>query len=216
MFFSTTTLLASLAAVSNAYVAQSQVPLGASSKLTINSTIMMNSGHAIPRLGFGVWQTYVLATMPYDGVQEANQAHSPYDQAEEVVKIAVKDGYRHVDSAIAYRNEKPSAAGLVASKVPRDELFFTSKIPPTRFGYEEAKAAIAETLEKIGDLGSHSYLRVTYTIITDMHASHRLHRPLPNPPPRLLFQSPSRHLESHGRSRRGRPNQKHRRQQLRG
>jgi hypothetical protein len=57
MLFSTTTLLAGLAAVSNAYVAQSQAPMGATSKLNINSTLKMNSGHEIPLLGFGVWQT---------------------------------------------------------------------------------------------------------------------------------------------------------------
>jgi hypothetical protein len=57
LFSTTTTVLAGLAAVSNAYVVQSQAPMGATSKLTINSTVKMNSGHEIPLLGFGVWQT---------------------------------------------------------------------------------------------------------------------------------------------------------------
>jgi len=133
MLFTTSQVLAGLAALTAAHVAQKPLTETVSSKLTINSTVKMNSGHYIPLLGFGVWQT-------------------PYDQAEKVVETAVKVGYRHVDSAIAYRNEKPSAAGLLDSKVPRSELFFTSKIPPSRFGYESAKEAVAETLEKIGDL----------------------------------------------------------------
>lgn len=65
----------------------------------------------------------------------------------------LKPCLHQIDSAIAYRNEAPSAKGLLDTKLPRDELFFTSKIPPTYFGYESAKVAIAETLAKIGDLG---------------------------------------------------------------
>lgn len=65
----------------------------------------------------------------------------------------LKSRSQQIDSAIAYRNEAPSAKGLLDTKLPRDELFFTSKIPPTYFGYESAKVAIAETLAKIGDLG---------------------------------------------------------------
>ena len=62
MMFTATQLLAVLAAVTQAHVAQSPLgsDLSSSSKLTINSTLKMNSGHSIPILGFGVWQTYVI------------------------------------------------------------------------------------------------------------------------------------------------------------
>jgi diketogulonate reductase-like aldo/keto reductase len=69
--------------------------------------------------------------------------------AEDVTDHAVKSGYRHVDSAVAYRNEEPTAKGMLRSGVPREQLFFTSKVGPGR-GYEDAKKGIDETLKKTG------------------------------------------------------------------
>lgn len=100
-------------------------------KLTLNSRYRMNSGHEIPVLGYGVYQT-------------------PADTAQDVVGHAIKHGYRHIDSAVAYRNEAPSAQGLKESGVPRDELFFTTKIPPKDLRYETAKQHIENTLEITG------------------------------------------------------------------
>jgi diketogulonate reductase-like aldo/keto reductase len=91
----------------------------------------MNSGHEIPLLGFGVYQT-------------------PMDVAEEVTSHAVKSGYRHADSAAAYRNEAPTASGLLSTKLPRSELFFTSKVPPKAINYEAAKAVVDESLKLTG------------------------------------------------------------------
>jgi diketogulonate reductase-like aldo/keto reductase len=69
--------------------------------------------------------------------------------AEDVTDHAIKSGYRHVDSAVAYRNEEPTAKGMLRSGIPRDQLFFTSKVGPGR-GYDEAKKGIDETLKKTG------------------------------------------------------------------
>jgi diketogulonate reductase-like aldo/keto reductase len=99
--------------------------------LTINSTTRMNSGYEIPLLGFGVYQT-------------------PMDVAEQVTAHAVKSGYRHADSAAAYRNEAPTASGLLSTKLPRSELFFTSKVPPKAINYEAAKAVVDESLKLTG------------------------------------------------------------------
>jgi diketogulonate reductase-like aldo/keto reductase len=99
--------------------------------LTINSTTRMNSGYEIPLLGFGVYQT-------------------PMDVAEQVTSHAVKSGYRHADSAAAYRNEAPTASGLLSTKLPRSELFFTSKVPPKAINYEAAKAVVDESLKLTG------------------------------------------------------------------
>jgi diketogulonate reductase-like aldo/keto reductase len=99
--------------------------------LTINSTVRMNSGHEIPLLGFGVYQT-------------------PMDVAEQVTAHAVKSGYRHADSAAAYRNEAPTASGLLSTKLPRSNLFFTSKVPPKAISYEAAKAVVDESLKLTG------------------------------------------------------------------
>lgn len=99
--------------------------------LAIHSKYRMPSGHEIPVLGFGVYQT-------------------PADVASDVVQHALKKGYRHVDSAVAYRNEAPSADGMKKSAVPRDELFFTTKIPPKDMRYETAKEHIENTLRATG------------------------------------------------------------------
>lgn len=100
-------------------------------KFTIDSKIKMNSGYEIPVLGFGVYQT-------------------PASVAEEVVDHALKVGYGHVDSATAYRNEEPSVAGMNDSGIPREQLFFTSKVSPRDISYEGAKASVDESLRKTG------------------------------------------------------------------
>lgn len=74
----------------------------------------------------------------------------PADVAEDVTCQAIKQGYRHVDSATVYRNEQPSAAGMLKAGVPRDQLFFTSKVPPRSINYEGAKTCVDESLKKTG------------------------------------------------------------------
>ncbi|ORY08067.1 NADP-dependent oxidoreductase domain-containing protein [Clohesyomyces aquaticus] len=101
------------------------------SKLNINSTYRMPSGYDIPVLGYGVYQT-------------------PAAEATEVVEHAIKVGYRHVDSAVAYRNEAPSAEGMKKSGIPRDQLFFTTKIPPAQMTYENSKKHIESSLKATG------------------------------------------------------------------
>jgi aryl-alcohol dehydrogenase-like predicted oxidoreductase len=68
--------------------------------------------------------------------------------AEDVVGHAVKSGYRHVDSAHVYRNEEPTAKGMLGAGIPREQLFYTSKVPPKCINYEDAKRCIDESLEK--------------------------------------------------------------------
>jgi diketogulonate reductase-like aldo/keto reductase len=101
------------------------------SPLSITSKYRMASGHSIPVLGYGVYQT-------------------PADIASSVVHHALSTGYRHVDSAVAYRNEAPSAEGMKASGIPREDLFFTTKIPPKDMRYETAKEHIENTLQVTG------------------------------------------------------------------
>ncbi|CAE7031788.1 hypothetical protein PTNB73_05176 [Pyrenophora teres f. teres] len=99
--------------------------------LTIKSQYAMPSGYKIPVLGYGVYQT-------------------PADVAADVVLHALKVGYRHVDSAVAYRNEQASVEGMKKSSMPREELFFTTKIPPKDMSYITAKAHIDNTLNITG------------------------------------------------------------------
>jgi diketogulonate reductase-like aldo/keto reductase len=73
---------------------------------------------------------------------------SPADVAEDVTGHAIKSGYRHVDCAHVYRNEEPTAKGMLGAGIPREQLFYTSKVPPKCINYEDAKRSINESLEK--------------------------------------------------------------------
>jgi diketogulonate reductase-like aldo/keto reductase len=101
------------------------------SPITIDTKDRLPSGYDIPALGYGVYQT-------------------PAEECAEVVLHALKFGYRHVDSAVAYRNEAPSAEGMKASGIPRNDLFFTTKIPPKDMNYENSKQHIENTLKVTG------------------------------------------------------------------
>ncbi|KAF1954937.1 Aldo/keto reductase [Byssothecium circinans] len=100
-------------------------------KLTLESKYKLNSGYEIPVLGYGVYQT-------------------PANVASEVVEHAIKTGYRHVDSAVAYRNEAASADGMKKSGIPREQLYFTTKIPPREINYNNAKNHIENSLKETG------------------------------------------------------------------
>ncbi|KAK0884428.1 hypothetical protein LTR87_001770 [Friedmanniomyces endolithicus] len=97
--------------------------------LNLNSTLKMPSGYEIPMLGYGVYQT-------------------PEAVAEDVTHHAIASGYRHVDSATVYHNEAPSATGMMKAGIPREQLFYTSKIPPNKINYKDAKACVEESLKK--------------------------------------------------------------------
>lgn len=107
------------------------LPVANMSTLSIDTKYRMPSGYEIPALGYGVYQT-------------------PAAECAEVVEHALKNGYRHVDSAVAYRNEQPSAEGMKASGIAREELFFTTKIPPKDMNYENSKNHIENTLKITG------------------------------------------------------------------
>jgi diketogulonate reductase-like aldo/keto reductase len=101
------------------------------STITLKSKYRMPSGYDIPVLGYGVYQT-------------------PADIASDVVQHALKVGYRHIDSAVAYRNEAASAEGIRKSGLPREEVFFTTKIPARQLNYDNAKQHIENTLKVTG------------------------------------------------------------------
>lgn len=120
-------------------------------KFDINTTYRMNSGYDIPVLGYGVYQT-------------------PAAECEAVTLHAFKTGYRHVDSARAYRqlcrihiscckiytdslctgNEQPCADAIRNSGLKREDIFFTSKVPPNSISYEGAKKSIESTFFQTG------------------------------------------------------------------
>ncbi|KAI0053130.1 Aldo/keto reductase [Auriscalpium vulgare] len=101
----------------------------ASAALTISSTVKLSSGYFMPLLGFGVYQNYT--TKP--SVLEALAA-----------------GYRHVDSAQAYRNESDVGAAIRQSGIPRSEIFVTTKILNPNHGYESTLTGVDTSLAKFG------------------------------------------------------------------
>ncbi|WP_351222831.1 aldo/keto reductase [Streptomyces sp. NPDC002133] len=72
-------------------------------------SITLNNGVVMPQLGFGVWQV-------------------PDGEAAKAVGTALEAGYRSIDTAAAYDNEKGTGRGLAASGIPREELFVTTKL----------------------------------------------------------------------------------------
>ena len=96
-----------------------------------NEKITLNNGVKIQQLGLGTW-------------------FIDDDKAADAVKAAVELGYRHIDTAQAYGNERGVGEGIRTCGVPREELFVVSKVAAEHKTYEEAKAGIDETLKKMG------------------------------------------------------------------
>jgi diketogulonate reductase-like aldo/keto reductase len=90
---------------------------------------VLADGNEIPLLGLGLWQ-----------VPEGRQC-------EEAVRWALEAGYRHIDTAQAYRNERSVGRALRDSGVPRDEVFVTTKFYPAR---KDAEAEAQRSLERLG------------------------------------------------------------------
>src|SRR5947209_1463896 len=93
--------------------------------------IPLGAGVDIPQLGFGVFQV-------------------PAEQTADVVRHALEAGYRHIDTAAAYRNEAAVAEAIRAAGLARDEVFVTTKCFNTNHGYEEATKALHRSLERLG------------------------------------------------------------------
>ena len=99
--------------------------------MILNETYTLENGLSIPKLGLGTW-------------------FIDDDQAAEAVRTAVKLGYRLIDTAQAYGNERGVGEGVRTCGVPREELFVASKVAAELKTYDEAKKSIDETLEKMG------------------------------------------------------------------
>jgi diketogulonate reductase-like aldo/keto reductase len=100
--------------------------------LTMSSTLTLRGGVEIPLVGLGVYQA------------------EPGEETQQAVRTALALGYRHVDTARAYRNERDVAAAIEASGVPRDELFITTKLWNSDHGYEQTLRACDASLARLG------------------------------------------------------------------
>ena len=99
--------------------------------MVLNETYTLANGNTIPKLGLGTW-------------------FIDDDKAAEAVREAVKLGYRLIDTAQAYGNERGVGEGVRTCGIPREKLFVGSKIAAEHKIYEAAAQSIDETLEKMG------------------------------------------------------------------
>jgi 2,5-diketo-D-gluconate reductase A len=94
-------------------------------------TFTLNNGVEIPVLGFGVYQT-------------------PPDETIEAVRVALETGYRHIDTAAAYGNERGVGEAIARSGLDRDEVFVETKVWITDFGYDATLHAFDKATGKLG------------------------------------------------------------------
>jgi 2,5-diketo-D-gluconate reductase A len=93
--------------------------------------LTLHDGVEIPQLGFGVFQI-------------------PPEETQEAVEEALGAGYRHVDTAAAYRNEAGVGAAIAATGVRREDVFVTTKLWNSEQGYDSALAAFEKSRERLG------------------------------------------------------------------
>ncbi|KAJ5106826.1 hypothetical protein N7456_003501 [Penicillium angulare] len=90
-------------------------------------TLKLSSGYSMPAIGLGTWQ-------------------SKDYEVRDAVKTALESGYRHIDAAAVYGNEKQVGDGIKASGVPRGDIFLTSKLWNTHHNPEYVEEAVNQSL----------------------------------------------------------------------
>jgi 2,5-diketo-D-gluconate reductase A len=93
--------------------------------------ITLNDGNRIPSVGLGVWQT-------------------PPEATQRAVAAAFDAGYRHIDTAAAYGNEREVGRAIKESGLPREEVFVVTKLWNGDQGYDETMAAFEQSAERLG------------------------------------------------------------------
>ena len=94
-------------------------------------TFIRAHGAVIPAIGLGTWML-------------------SGDACVEAVEAALSSGYRHIDTAIGYGNEREVGAGIRAGGIEREKLFLTTKIPPEQLAADDMMRAAEGSLERLG------------------------------------------------------------------
>jgi 2,5-diketo-D-gluconate reductase A len=102
-------------------------------------SITLNDGSAMPQVGLGVWQT-------------------PPDDTERAVAAALDAGYRHIDTAAGYFNEREVGHAVTSSGVPREDVFVTTKLWNADQGYDSTLKAFDASMKRLAFSGSDDYL----------------------------------------------------------
>ena len=97
----------------------------------MNTTLTLNNGVEMPALGFGVFQT-------------------PPDETRAAVDAALSTGYRHIDTAAAYGNEREVGEAIAASPVDRSAIFVETKVWISDYGYDETLHGFQKSAGKLG------------------------------------------------------------------
>ncbi|MCV7075088.1 aldo/keto reductase [Mycobacterium szulgai] len=95
------------------------------------SSVTLNDGNSIPAVGLGVFKI------------------EPAD-TEQAVGAALRAGYRHIDTAAAYRNERETGRAIADSDVPRDQLYVVTKLANPDQGYDSTLKAFDASMERLG------------------------------------------------------------------
>ncbi len=90
------------------------------------------SANGMPMLGLGTWE---------------NEDH---DQCVESVRTALEMGYRHIDTAQAYRNEEAVGEGIAAADVDREDIFLATKVWISRLDYDDVLSSTRDSLDRLG------------------------------------------------------------------
>lgn len=93
--------------------------------------ITLNNGIKMPAVGFGVFQI---------------------EDKEECIRVvldAIESGYRLIDTAQSYGNEEAVGEAIKKTSLPREELFITTKVWISNYGYENTKKSVEESLRKM-------------------------------------------------------------------
>jgi diketogulonate reductase-like aldo/keto reductase len=97
----------------------------------MTTSLNLNNGIEMPALGLGVFQT-------------------PPDETRDAVLAALDCGYRHIDTAAAYGNERQVGEAIQRSDVPRSEIFVETKVWISDFGYDQTLHAFDKSAGKLG------------------------------------------------------------------
>ncbi len=101
--------------------------------------IALNDGNAIPSVGLGVFKT-------------------PPKETEQAVSAALNVGYRHIDTASAYGNEREVGRAVKKSGIPREEIFVVTKLRNADQGYDSTMKAFEKSAKRLGFGGDGGYL----------------------------------------------------------
>lgn len=100
--------------------------------MVLQEKYILSNGVMVPKIGLGTWQ-----------IPNGEEAYNS-------VMYALKNGYRHIDTAAAYGNEESVGQAIRDSKIPREEIFVTTKLPAECKGYDIAKECFEKSLSDLG------------------------------------------------------------------